>query len=310
MPELPDSIKKYLPGPLFTLLTIAMWVSGDKPKEWVQEKITEPAAKIRIEHRENHLHVVRIEITPHSEKAFEDVRIEVDLRDKPTDIKGELADRNGTHIPLIYVVRDSQETSFLFDRVGAKPAPITLQHRDAIEITLHETPADAIRVVWLDAKGQKSIAASDLNQKYPLGELVWRAIFVVFGICAAYFLYQAVFRLFSRRARKQLEEDAEFLHKCWQGDVASLATFDAELQPAIDAGTAKYLKAFAAVVRDNARDHVIRQAIFERADTLPQFRRSLKGQVQGFVITFCVGLVQREYNALKKSGKKEIARIR
>jgi len=55
---------------------------------------------------------------------------------------------------------------------------------------------------------------------------------------------------------------------------------------------------------------VIPQQIFERAETLPQFRRSLKGEVERFVITFCVGVAEREYKALKTIAKNELARIR
>ena len=309
MPESPDSLKKYLPGPLFALLTIAWWAGGDRVKEWVQVEITQPAASIRIHDEKNHLHIVRIEISPHSDKAFEEVQVEVDLQAKPADIKGELTALDRTHTPLGYIALNYQETMFLFNKVGVKGSPITMKQRETIEIRLHEDPAAAVLAVSINSKDHKVIEASDLNQRYRLAEAAWRAGLAVLGICGIYFLYKLLLRLFSRRARKQLEEDAEFLHKCWQGDAASLATFDTELQPVIDAGTAKYLKAFTPVVRDNARRHVIRQAIFERADTLPQFRRSLKGQVQGFVITFCVGIVQREYNALKKSAKKEIARI-
>jgi hypothetical protein len=310
MAELPESLKKYIPGPLSVLLGIAWWAGSDRIKEGLQTLFSEPAAHILIQDHADHLHVVRIEISPHSERAFEDVQVEVDLQAKPQDIKGELTTLDGTHAPLLFVARDGEETIFIFNKLAGQGSPITMQQRESLEITLHEEPAVALVNVSINSKEHKVIAASDLNQRYRLPEVGWRAGLVVLGLCGIYYFPTFLLRVFSRRARKQLEEDIEFLHKCWQGDATALATFDSELQPVIDAGTAKYLKAFAPVVRDKARTRVIPQEIFERAETLPQFRRSLKGQVQRFVITLCLGMVEHEYKALKSSAKKEFARIR
>src|SRR5208282_6716385 len=158
-----------------------------------------------------------------------------------------------------------QANIFLFKNASGKTTPITLLQREAIQIVLHEAPVDAVREVWLNSKDRRPIAASDLNQRWPIAEAAWRAGLAILAICTLYFLYRFLLRLFSRKAVKQLQEDKEFLHRCWQGDPVSLATFKTELQPLIDAGTAKYLKAFSPAVRDPARIYVIRQAILERA---------------------------------------------
>ena len=312
MAELPESLKKYLPGPLLLLLAFAWWLDGDKVKEWLQKAIAEPPANILIQDMQDNLHVVRIKVSSHTDKPFEEARVEVELKTSPSDISGELATLDATHTPLLYVARSGQANILVFNKTGALSAPIRLKQGDSIEIRLHEAPAPAPAVVLVSiySTNHEVIASSDLNQRYRLPEAAWRAGLLLLGICGAYFFFGFLVRLFSRRARKQLEEDIECLHKCWQGDATAMATFDTELQPVIDAGTAKYLKAFAPVVRDNARTRVIPQQIFERAETLPQFRRSLKGEVQRFVITFCLGMVEREYKALKNIAKKELARIR
>jgi hypothetical protein len=309
MPEFPDSLKKYLPGPLFLALTIAWAVGGDQVKDWVKREITEPSAHIRIEDGKDHLHIVHIEIAPHSEKAFEEVQIEVDLKSKPDDIKGELLALGGAHAALESTTSNPLGNVFLFKNESGKVPPLTLRPREKVEIALHEAPLDAVQGVWLNAKDRAAIAASDLNQRWNIPESAWRAGLAILAICALYFLYSFLLRLLSRKARKQLGEDKEFLHKCWQGDTSSLAVFETELQPIIDDGTAKYLKAFSPAVRDPARMFVIRQAIFERAHTLPQFRRSLAGEVQRFTITFCVDMLKLEYKSVKRTADKERAEI-
>ncbi len=309
MPELPDSFKKYLPGPLLVLLTIAWWVGGDKVKEWLQKAIAEPPANILVQDLSDNLHVVRIKVSPHADKPFEQARVAVALESSPSDISGELATLDAPHTSLVYVALSTQPNTLVFNGTGAPNAPITLKQGDIIEIRLHEAPPAAI-LVSIYSTNHEVIASSDLNQRYRLPEAAWRAVLVLLGICGGYFFLGFLVRVFSRRARKQLEEDIEFLHKCWQGDATALATFDAELQPVVNTGTTKYLKAFAPVVRDNACTRVIPQQIFERAQTLPQFRRSLKGEVQRFVITFCLSMVELEYKALKNIAKKELARIK
>jgi hypothetical protein len=64
------------------------------------------------------------------------------------------------------------------------------------------------------------------------------------------------------------------------------------------------------VVRDKNRLNVIPEQIFLRAETLPKFRRSLKAEVERFVITFCVEFVEHEYKALKNIAKKDLKGIR
>src|SRR5260370_28394048 len=105
MAELPESLKKYIPGPLSVLLGIAWWAGGDRIKEGLQTVFSEPAAHILIQDHADHLHVVRVEVSPHSEKAFEDVQVEVDLQAKPQDIKGELITLDGARTPLLFVAR-------------------------------------------------------------------------------------------------------------------------------------------------------------------------------------------------------------
>jgi hypothetical protein len=311
MGELPEFLKKYLPGPLAVLLGIVWWAGSDRVKELLQTLFSDPAAHILIQDHADDLHVVRIEISRHSEKAFEDVQVEIDLQAKPRDIRGELMTLDGARTPLVFTARNSMETILVFNRVGTKPSvsPITMQPRESLEITLHEGPAAPILDVSINSKEHKVIAASDLNQRYRLPEVGWRAGLAVLAICAIYYFPTFLLHVFARRARKQLDADVEFLHKCWQRAATALATFNTELQPAIDAGTAKYLKAFSSVVRDENRLHVIPQQIFLRAETLPRFRRSLKGEVERFVITFCLGIAELEYKALKNIAKKELKRI-
>ena len=309
---LPESLKKYLPAPLVLLIGIVWWAGSDQVKERLQKLFSEPDAHILIQDRADHLHVVHIEVSSHSEKAFEDVQVEVDLQAKPQDIQGEITALDGTRTPLVFVARNGSETIFVFNKAGSKgsPSSIAMQPRESLEITLHEDPAAPVLNVLINSKDHRVIAASDLNQRYRLPEAGWRLGLAILGLCGIYYFPTFLLRVFSRRARKRLEEDIEFLHKCWQGDATALATFDTELQPVVDAGTAKYLKAFSPVVRDKNRLQVIPQQIFLRAETLPQFRRSLKGEVERFVITFCLEFVEHEYKALKNIAKKELRKIR
>jgi hypothetical protein len=307
--ELPESLKKYVPGPLLLILTVVWLFGGDRIKDWVQARITEPDAHILVEDKTDS-HVVRIEISPHSKKSFEEVQVVIGLRVKPAGIKGTLTNVEGAKRPLICVARDEKGAVIVCSKAGVQGSPITMRQQESMEIALDEGVSPAVLGVSIIAKDREEIDWSDLNQKYRLPEFAWRAGLVILGICAIYYFYHFLLYLLSRRARKQLEEDIKFLHKCWQGDATALATFDTELQPVVDAGTAEYLKAFSPVVRNNNRLHVIPQQIFERAETLPKFRRSLKGEVQRFVITFCLDFVEHEYKALKNIAKKELARIR
>jgi hypothetical protein len=305
--ELPESLKKYIPAPLLLILTVMWAVGGHRITEWAQAGISEPDAHILVDDRTD-LHVVRIEISKHSKKSFEEVRVVIRLRAKPADIKGTLTNVEGVKTPLFCVARDAKGTEIVCSKAGAQGTPITMQQQESMEVALEEKVSPAVVDVSIIAKEREEIDWSDLNQKYRLPEFFWRSVLAILGVCAIYYLYHFFLRLFSRRARKQLEEDIEFLHKCWQRDATALGEFATKLQP-VDAGTAKYLKAFSADILKNARV-VIPDEIFKRAGTLPQFRRSLKGQVEKFVITVCLGMAKHEYKALKDSAKQELRKIR
>jgi len=75
MPELPEGLKKYLPLPLYLTLTLAWWVGSDSIKEFAQQQLKPIPARIRVENKKNNLHVVHVEITRETDKAFEEVQI-------------------------------------------------------------------------------------------------------------------------------------------------------------------------------------------------------------------------------------------
>jgi hypothetical protein len=309
MADLPEALKQYLPAPFLLALTVAWWMGGDSLKDLFQEEIAHPPAHIQIEDDRDHLHRVVIEITPHSPKAFEAVSIEVDLVAKPDDITAQRAALDGSHLKLDIRPKDNSQDQFFADRLVGQSAPITLEQRETIEISLHETAGKAVREVWLHSKDRAPIAASALNQRWPLTDSVWRIVLGLLGLLALYYLIKFVVSLFSKKAQRQLDEDVDFLHNCLNGDATSVSRFDRDLQPLIDAGTTKYLRAFTDAVREPARQTLIRHEIFRRADTLPQIRKSLSGEVQRFVITFCVGMLKREYETIQKIGKTDAAKI-
>src|ERR1700757_4337517 len=125
MAELPESLNKYLPGPLSALLGIAWWAGGDRIKEGLQALFSEPAAHILIQDHAEHLHVVRIEISPHSENSFEDVQVKVELQAKPQDMKGELTTLDGVHTPLLSVPSNGEETIYVFNKLASRGSSIT-----------------------------------------------------------------------------------------------------------------------------------------------------------------------------------------
>jgi hypothetical protein len=311
MAELPESLKKYLPGPILLLVSVAWWIFNEPIQKWVQEEITHAPVQVRVEDRANNLYVIRAEATRYSDKAFEDVQLDLELRSKPDDISGELVARNGNHEKLAIEPKKSDPSAFLIETtVGPTPAPITLQPREDIEIDLHEPTPKAVKEVWFYAKDRIPVSAFDLNQHWPLAKFAWRFGLAVFGISACFFLYKLLLRLLSRKALKTLDEEREFLHRCFQADTAARARFDSELQPIIDSGVAKYLKILNPVVSNKLRKPLIAEEIFRRARSLPKFRRSLKGEVQSFVIEFCIDFLEHELDELKKIAESEKARIR
>jgi hypothetical protein len=164
--------------------------------------------------------------------------------------------------------------------------------------------------VWLDAKDHASITASDLNPHWPVAESSWRLAFAGLAVATAILFYRILAPVLFRKARKQLEEDRQFLRDCWNGQAAALARFQAELQPVVDAATAKYLLAFNPVTRDRLRQAVIPLEIAKRAENLPRFRRTLAGQVEKFVIEFCVDMLEEEYKHIQEEARRELATIR
>lgn len=310
MAELPDSLKKYLPAPMAILLAIAWWFFADPIKELVQKEISHTPARIEIESKANQLYVVRIEVTPYSDKAFEDVQVEIQLQSKAADITGELFRLNGSHSPLTVENKNTAGTAFFVENISGTGSSIRLQQRENIEIDLHASGQDAVKRVWLYSNDRQPISSSDLNQHWPLANIAWRCGQVLLGLLVLGFLYKPAVRIFSRKALQQLEQDIEFLHSCWQADSVALARFDREFQPLIDSGTAKYLKVFDPTVRDSVRKPVIAQAIFKRARSLPKLRRSLASEVERFVIHFCLKMFEHEHEELKKKAKTDEARIR
>lgn len=318
MAELPESLKKYLPAPL-SLLLLGTWsLLGDSIQKWAQEQITHTPAQVRIETRADHLYVIRVEATRYADKAFEEAQITIDLRSKPDDIVGELSARNGGHLPLVIQPTNPASSAFLIEKTtgtsGTATTPITIHQRETIEIRLHESVPEAVKEVWFYPKEGAPISSNDLNQRWPLVKIVWRLGFVVFALCALAFLYRLLYkpmvRLFWPSAFQTLDEEIEFLHSCWQADVTARARFDQEFQPVIDAGVAKYLRILDQPARESVRKPLIADQIFRRARSLPKLRHPLKGEVQRFVIHFCIKFVEHELKELKQKAKVEEARIR
>jgi hypothetical protein len=310
MAELPESLKRYLPAPLAILLAIAWWFFADPIKELVQKEVSHTPARIEIESKANQLYVVRIEVTPYSDKAFEGVRVDIQLQSKADDITGELFRLNGTHSPLTVQMENTAGNAFLIETISGTAESIRLQQRENIEIDLHASGRDAVKKVWLYSNDRQPISSLDLNQHWPLANIAWRCGQVLLGFAVLGLLYKPAIRLFSHKALKQLEADIEFLHSCWETDAAALARFDREFQPLIDGGTAKYLKVFDPAVRDSVRKPVIARVIFRRARSLPKLRRSLASEVERFVIHFCLKMFEHELEELKKKAKADEARIR
>jgi len=231
--EVPESLKKYLPGPLLLILTAMWWVGSDRIKEWVQAGITEPDAKISVDEKADP-RVVRVEITRHAKKSLEEVRVVISLVAKPGPIKATLTNLQGTKTPLLCVTHDEREIAIVCSQAGVQASPITMQLQESIDVELEEKVSPAVRDVAILAKDREEIDWSDLNQKYRLPEFAWRAGLVFLGVCGLYFFYHFLVHLFSRRAHKQLEEDIEFLHKCWQRDATALGEFATKLQPVVE----------------------------------------------------------------------------
>jgi hypothetical protein len=105
MAELPESLKKYLPGPLFLLLAGGWWLLGDPIQKWAQEEITHTPVQVIVESRADQLYVIRVEATRYADKAFDETQITIDLRAKPDDIAGELSVRNGSHLSFSQQIR-------------------------------------------------------------------------------------------------------------------------------------------------------------------------------------------------------------
>jgi hypothetical protein len=310
MAELPESLKKYLPGPLGLILTFTWIFAGEPITEFVRDQFRHEAARVRVEDKRDNLHLVHIEVTRYAAKDFENVTVEIQLESKPDDIKGELAARDGTRSALLLTTKNTASTDYYTAQLAGKSGPINLHPREALEFSLHESASRAVQKVWLDAKEHPSIATSDFNQRWPIAESSWRLVLALLATFTAIFLYKLFAPLVFRKTQKQLKDDQQFLRECWNGDAAALARFQAELQLLIDAATAKYLKAFNPVTRDRLRQSVIPIEIAKRADNLPRFRHALAGQVQKFVIQFCVDMLEEEFKQINKEARRELATIR
>jgi hypothetical protein len=316
MAELPESLKKYLPGPLFFLLAAGWWLLGDPMQKWAQEEISHTPVQVRIEPRADHFYLIRVEATRYAEKPFEEVEIQIQLHSKPDDIAGELSARNGSHLKLVIQPTNPAGNILLVENTsgsGGTTTAITLHQRENIEIHLHESASDAVREVWFYSKEGAPISSSDLNQRWPVVKIAWRLGLAILAICALGFLYKLLYmpivRLFLPMELQKLDRDREFLHSCWQADPAARARFDHDFQPVIDASTDKYLKIFDPAVRESVRKPVIAEQIFRRARSLPKLRRPLKGEVERFVIHFCIQMFEHELEELKQKAKADEARI-
>src|SRR5947208_687900 len=178
MAELPESLKKYLPGPLFFLLAGGWWLFGDPIQKWAQEEITHTPAQVIVESRADQLYVIRVEATRYADKAFDEAQITIDLQAKPDDIAGELSARNGSQLPLVIQPTNPAGSDFLIENTtgtsGTVTTPITLHQREAIEIRLHESALQAVKEVWFYSKEGAPISSTDLNQRWPLVKIAWR----------------------------------------------------------------------------------------------------------------------------------------
>jgi hypothetical protein len=181
----------------------AWFFAGDPFKEWIQTEFTHPPARIHIEAKTNGLYIVHIEVTRYSDKAFEEVRIELQLQSKPDDITGQLIALDGSHSTLVVLPKSPQGDDFLIDKVRDRTTPITLLQRETIELDLQESTANAVREVLLYSKDRRPIYSSDLSQHWPMAGIAWRAGLALLGLCALCFLYKLLVRLFSRKALRQ-----------------------------------------------------------------------------------------------------------
>lgn len=309
MHELPEALKKYLPASL-SLVLGAVWVVAEKPiREFVQEQIKPIPARIRVENKKNDLYVVHVEITRDSDKVFEEVQIGLQLRAKPATLKAELLALDGTHPAVAVVPTNNEGKTFFVDRLTGQNPPMTLRQRESIEISFEEALPDPVSEVWLQSKDRRPIALSDPNQRWPVAKICWRAVAALLGVASLFFMWRLLVPFIFKKAQKQFEEDVDLLHRCGQAEKAALKKFHADFQQLVDEGTAKYLKAFHDDIREPARSTLIPYEIFRRAESLPQLRRPLKGEVQRFVITFCLEMLDREYKTVKAIAKADSSRI-
>ncbi len=80
MSELPETLKKYLPAPLSVVVEFGRWVGSDRIKDFAWDQFTPPPAHIWVEHLKNNLLILYVEVARYSEKLFEEIGIEVQLR--------------------------------------------------------------------------------------------------------------------------------------------------------------------------------------------------------------------------------------
>lgn len=94
-------------------LTGAWWVFNEPIQKWVQEEITHASAQVEVEARSNNLYVIRAEVTCYSDKAFDDVQFDIQLRSKPDDITGQIYQRNGNQPKLTIEPKKNDSNAFV-----------------------------------------------------------------------------------------------------------------------------------------------------------------------------------------------------
>ena len=211
----PKWVKRRIPRSILAIIGL-LWLFGGKPTtNYVQQLLVHQPAQIAVKPMGGHLFQIVIRIAPSADKAFEEVKVRVDV-DGSVEAKEGYFVSLAENKKLLHLVQADNGRIMYAERLEEdEKALLRLVQRERLEITVNANSDEQIKEISITSKDRPQIAFTDWGQWVRRSELPWRLILLSLLFLLVLAFREPIVRLASPARTRQLEADQAILSKCF-----------------------------------------------------------------------------------------------